>query len=46
MKHYQGVTVLHFQKMGPNIAIFDLLKYGLNGKTATCLPLGSNCDNF
>ena len=35
-----------FQKMGPNIAIFDLLKYGVNGKTVTCLPLGSNFDNF
>ena len=35
-----------FQKMGPNIAIFDLLKYGVNGKTGTCLPLGSNFDNF
>ena len=35
-----------FQKIGPNIAIFDLLKYGVNGKTVTCLPLGSNFDNF
>ena len=35
-----------FQKMGPNIAIFDLLKYGVNGKTVTCLPLGGNLDNF
>ena len=35
-----------FQKMVPNIAIFDLLKYGVNGKTVTCLPLGSNFDNF
>ena len=35
-----------FLKMGPNIAIFDLLKYGVNGKTVTCLPLGSNFDNF
>ena len=35
-----------FQKMGPNIAIFDLLKYGVNWKTVTCLPLGRNFDNF
>ena len=43
-----------FQKMGPDIAIFDLLrmewmmewKDGVNGKTVTCLPLGSNFDNF
>ena len=26
--------------MGPNIAIFDL-KYGVNGKTVTCLPSGA-----
>ena len=32
--------------MGPNIAIFDLLKYGVNGKTVICLPLGGNFDNF
>ena len=32
--------------MGQNIAIFDLLKYGVNGKTVICLPLGSNFDNF
>ena len=31
-----------FQKMDPNIAIFDLVKYGVNGKTVTCFPLGSN----
>ena len=35
-----------FQKMGSNIAIFDLLKYGVNGKTVTCLPFGGNFDNF
>ena len=35
-----------FQKIGRNIAIFDLVKYGVNGKTVTCLPLGSNFDNF
>ena len=35
-----------FQKMGQNIAIFDLFKYGVTGKTVTCLPLGSNFDNF
>ena len=35
-----------FQKMGPNIANFDLLKYGVNWKTVTCSPLGSNFDNF
>ena len=35
-----------FQKMGPNIAIFDLVKYGVIGKTVTCMPLGSNFDNF
>ena len=23
-----------------------LIKYGVNGKTVTCLPLGSNFDNF
>ena len=46
MKHYLGVTVLYFQKKGSNIAIFDLLKYGVNGKTVICLPLGSNFDNF
>ena len=27
-----------FQKMGPNIAIFDLVKYGVNAGTVTCLP--------
>ena len=41
-----GSPCSNFQKMGPNIAIFDLLKYGVNGKTVTCLPLGSNFDNF
>ena len=40
------VTMVDFQKMGPDIAIFDLVKYGVNGKTVTCLPLGSNFDNF
>ena len=35
-----------FQKMGPNIGIFNLVKYGVNGKTVTCLPLGSDFDNF
>ena len=35
-----------FQKMGPNIAIFELVKYGVNGKTVTCLLLGSDFDNF
>ena len=38
--------MLDFQKIGPNIANFDLLKYGVNGKTVTCLPLGSKFDNF
>ena len=32
--------------MGPNIAMFDLDRYGVNGKTVTCLPLGSKFDNF
>ena len=35
-----------FQKMGMNVAIFDLVKYGVNGKTVTRLPFGSNFDNF
>ena len=35
-----------FFRNGPNVAIFDLLKYGVNGKTVTCLPLGSSFDNF
>ena len=38
--------MLDFQKMGPDIAIFDLVKYGVNGKTVICLPFGSNFDNF
>ena len=41
-----GHSAPFFQKMGPNIAIFDLLNYGVNGKTVTCFPLGSNFDNF
>ena len=34
------------RKLPQKIAIFDLVKYGVNGKTATSLPLGSNFDNF
>ena len=46
MNNIRGSLCSIFQKMGPNVAIFDLLKYGVNGKTVTCLPLGSNFDNF
>ena len=35
-----------FPKVGPNIAIFDIVKYGVIGKTVTCLPSGSNFYNF
>ena len=50
-KHLENETMLgghcaRFFKMGPIIAVFDLVKYGVNGKTVTCLPLGSNFDNF
>ena len=45
-KNIRGSPCSNFQKMGPNIAIFDLVKYGVNEKTVTCLPLGSNFDNF
>ena len=40
-----AVTVLHFSENGSEHCYF-LIKYGVNGKTVTCLPLGSNFDNF
>ena len=38
--------MLNFSENGSEHCYFDLLKYGVNGKSATCLPLGSNFDNF
>ena len=40
--------MLDFPEKGPEYcrAIFELVKYGVNGKVVTCLPLGSNFDNL
>ena len=42
----RGSTCSIFQKMGPNIAVFDLVKCGVYGKTVTCLPFGSSFVNI
>ena len=41
-----GHRARFFRKIGPNIAISTLLSMKVNGKTVTCLPSGSDFDNF
>ena len=36
--------MLDLSENGSKHCIFDLVKYGVNGKTVTCLPLGSDFD--